>query len=184
VPVEVTLELGKDLIPDAIGSSYKDGVCGVFAKWSDADAISFSFTPAGSVPKSQTAACTGIPPRKVSLALRVRHLSADRADHSQDVTFGTSLGTFEVTNLARGAGGGTKINAPPACFLVSRTGKVSGRGLRFDADNYVGSDDLIRENLGSERIRFYSPTDALAWCEDNSGISLWHVVVDFTVRKL
>ncbi|HEX9165385.1 MAG TPA: hypothetical protein VF862_05715 [Gemmatimonadales bacterium] len=180
VPLEITLAPGTDLIPDGKGS-YRDGVCGVFAKWTDSDAgASLNFVPGSSVPKSQIAACAGIAPRTISLALRVKHLNDDP---HEDVTDGPGSGTFAMNQFAMAVGGGTKINAPPACFLVSRTGKVSGRGLRFDADNYVGSDDLIREDQGNGLWRFYSPPDALAWCEDNSGISLWHVVVDFTAQK-
>jgi hypothetical protein len=172
-PAAVTI-LGGDLVADGQGT-YQDGLCGVYAKWtSGTDGTSFNFVPAG------TSTTCGGTARKVTLVLHTRHL-AD-APHVDDANAPAGSGTFVMDQFATAVGGGTKINAPPACFLVDRRGKVSGRGLRFDADNYAGSDDLIREDQGNGAWRIYSPPEALAWCEDNSGISFWHVTVDLQVQ--
>lgn len=181
-PAQVTIVAG-DLIDDGRGA-YRDGQCGVFAKWTESDAgPSFNFVPAGtSIPSAQVATCGGTTPRAVTLHLHTKHLSD--SPHVDDANSPAGSGVFLMNQFATGAGGGTKINAPPACFLVSRNGRVTGRGLRFDADGYAGSSDLIRENLGNGFWRIHSPEGALAWCEDNSGISLWHVSVDLQVQVL
>jgi hypothetical protein len=181
VPGEVTLVAG-DLVADGKGP-YRDGVCGVSARFTSPAEGLFKLAPsASSIPKSQTAACAGIAPRTATLLLHTRHLNDD--PHLDDSENPAGSGAFGLLNFQPYQGAGTLINAPPACFIVGKSGRVTGRGLRFDADNYAGSDDLIREDLGDGLWRISSPPGALAWCEDNSGISRWHVNVVLLAQVL
>lgn len=181
IPGEVILISG-DLVSDGKGP-YRDGVCGVSARFTNPDAGSFKLSPrAASIPKSQTAACAGIAPRTATLLLHTRHLHDD--PHLDDSDNPAGSGTFGLSSFQTYEVAGTLINAPPACFMVSKSGRVTGRGLRFDVDSYAGSDDLIREDLGGGQWRIYSPPGALAWCEDNSGISRWHVNVELRAQVL
>jgi hypothetical protein len=173
-----------DLTSDGKGE-YRDGVCGVIAYTIPDVEPGFHMSPAGgSIPKSQTAACAGIAPRAATLRLGLQHLSS--TPHVDDPAPAIG-GSFPLGNLASSPLGATKINSGGGvCFHVDRRGSLSGRGLRFDPVNYPGSNSLIRDNLGGGQYHIYSAAypDNIAYCEGDTGITFWHVVVDLNIQVL
>jgi len=185
-PSIMTIEdAGTDLVSDGKGA-YQNNICGV---WSVANLWStgtwgFQLTPAGvSIPKSEKAACTGIAPRTATMRLAVKHLS--NSPHLDDPA-SSAGGIYSVGNLALTYSGGSLFNGPTPCYYVSRNGSLSGKGLRLDSQNYPGSDDLIREDLGNGLWHLYTAPypNNLAYCEGTAGISYWHVVVNVQVQIL
>jgi len=181
--VTTILDAGADLVSDGKGA-YQDNVCGV---WSVANLWStgtwgFQLSPAGiSIPKSERAACTGIAPRTATMRLAVKHLSD--SPHLDDPA-SPDGGTYSLGNLALTYTGGSLFNGPTPCYYVSRNGSLSGKGLRLDSQNYPGSDDLIREDLGNGLWHIHTAPwpDNLAFCEGDTGTSYWHVVVNVQVQ--
>jgi len=170
-----------DMFSDGRGA-YVDGECGVTAvllTQSDGERGSH-FEPTGrSMTAEESAACGG--PRSVTLVMASRHVSWD--PHVDDPS--DSRGPIPVIQAGFGLETGTgKVNAPPVCFLVARNGSVRGRGLRFSPELYPGSSSLDAQRTadGGYLLRTRPFPDNLGWCEENSGISLWHVEMEFTVR--
>lgn len=188
VPIVMTLvDAGTDLVSDGKGA-YQNGVCGVSAVANfDGTAWGFQMSPTGaSIPKSQAVACAGIAPRAGTITLALKHVSdGPLADDHVDVTAGNG-GTFNLQNLALTAAGGSKINGPTPCYHVARNGSLSGLGLRLDSQNFPGSNNLIRDNLGNGLWHIYSAPwpGNMAYCEGDNGVSFWHVVVDIQVQIL
>lgn len=175
-------DAGTDLTGDAKGL-YRDGVCGVWGSWADIVYLA----PAGSsVPRDQKAACSGIAPRTMSLTLRSRHVSDDpHVDVTESPLTG---GVFGVDNVKFGrldAGDPTAtgvVNVPGMCFLTDARGRTSWVGLRFNASNYAGSDDLGKAAVpGGWRFTSRPFPDNLAHCGEGSSAALWHVDLDVTV---
>lgn len=76
------------------------------------------------------------------------------------------------------------VNAGTVCMFVSGNGnKISGKGLRFNPADYVGSDGLNVEKLSATSWRFWTSPypDNKGWCEDDTGIRLVHFDLDVTV---
>ena len=184
-PLAVTLgAAGGDLLSDGKGA-YQSEVCGVNG-WASFDGTNWSFimSPTGSaIPRSEVAACTGIAPRAATMTLATKHLSDNP---HLDETGSIGSGTYNLGNIKLPPLGGTVINAGPACFHITKSGRISGLGLRLDADNYPGSNDLIREDLGGGQWHAYTAPwpNNVAFCEDDTGTSYWHVNVDITISVL
>lgn len=185
LPIAMTFEdAGADLVSDGKGP-YQSNVCGVAAAANlDGTAWGFQMSPRGAnIPKSQTAACAGIAPRSGTIRLTLKHVSD--SPHVDDPA-GSGGGTFSLGNLALTAAGGSKINGPTPCYHVGHNGSLSGLGLRLDSQNFPGSNNLIRENLGNGLWHIYTAPypGNLAYCEGDNGISFWHVVVNIRVQIL
>ena len=60
---------------------------------------------------------------------------------------------------------------------------MSGSGLRFDPVGYPGSSslDVTQTGTNSYHVQTRPYPDNIAYCEDNNGISFWHVVLDVDV---
>jgi hypothetical protein len=113
----------------------------------------------------------------------VKHLSdSPHLDDSAPV----GAGTFALDNVKFDLTGLMVVNATPACHKIGRNGKLTGRGLRFDPVNAAGSNAVMVEDLGGGLWHFFSAPypNNLAYCEDNSGVSFWHVNVDLMVQAL
>ena len=69
------------------------------------------------------------------------------------------------------------------CFNVGRNGRVTGAGLRFDPVGYPGSSSLemTRTASGGYILQSRPWPDNLAFCEDNDGVSFWHVTLALDV---
>ncbi len=170
-------DAGTDLTSDGKGP-YQNNVCGVssVANLWNTGTWGFQMAPnAVRIPKSQAAACAGIAPRAASLRLAVKHLSSTPV-HVDDIA-PVDAGTFALGNLALTSLGGSLFNSAAPCGL---------RGLRLDSQNFPGSNDLIREELGNGLWHLYTaayPAN-LAYCENNGVISYWHVVMSIRVQVL
>lgn len=173
-----------DLMADGKGA-YQNGVCGVYAVANiDASGTGYQMAPRGaSIPKSQAAACAGIAPRGATMRLAVKHVSDN--PHVDDPA-PTDGGTFNLVNIKLAPLGATVINAGPACFHVDRNGRIMGLGLRLDSQNFPGSNNLVRNDLGGGLLHVFTAPypNNVAFCEDDSGVSYWHVVVDLQVQIL
>jgi len=159
---------------------YADGACGVYATIFLDDTRGMS---ANLLPKrdSANAVATCGYAREANVHLLVRHLSDD--PHVDDTS--TPIGEREVFQVGVRLDGGTLLlNTRQACFKILRSGKASGYGLRFNPGAFPGSSpvDVAQLAAGHYRVQTRPYPDNLAFCEDNSGVSFWHVVVDFEVQ--
>lgn len=162
-------DAGLSLVSDGKGT-YQDGVCGSWGSWSND--VMFLAPNNSKIPKSQQASCTGIAPRRATVALAVKHLSDN--PHVDDDQSPTGGGVYEVANVKFGFGSAlaTTINATTA-FCGSA-------GLRFTPVTYPGSSDTIREDLGGGLWHMYTRPwpDNKAYCENNGVVAFWHVSFD------
>ena len=161
-------DAGMSLVSDGKGT-YANGICGVVGVWQDI----MHLAPAeGSIPKSQKAACSGIAPRGATLTLAVRHVTYTPTHVDEYPT----PATYAVQNVkfGFGAAAASTINAAGSCGTV---------GLRFTSVTYPGSNDLNRVDLGGGHWHMYSDAypNNLAYCDNGSGVTYWHVAVDLNV---
>jgi hypothetical protein len=178
-----------DVRSDGSGA-YVDAVCGV-RTWI---VVSSDGSNGGRLlPHESSSSC----PRSVTLRLVSRHVTNDdgNGNHVDDAS--SPLGEFDVGEikmiLSNGVG---VVNAPTpvagnssvtSCFEVSRNGRISGQGLRFDAANFPGSNWLVVETITPNshyRIHTAPYPNDLAYCKNNNGVSFWHVVVDLELQAI
>lgn len=165
------------LTSDGAGA-YTEGECGVDA-WLD-DVVAFMNPTGERVSKDEVCA---VLPRSATVTLAVRHVSDDP---HVDETLGTPL-TGSMTNIKLGhSNGRATINVPLCAITDPKSGKTSGLGLRFNPEHatFPGSDFLAVSDDGTT-LRFTSKPypDNVAGCENEDGVSYWHVDVDVEVVR-
>ena len=170
-----------DVRSDGSGT-YVDGQCGV-GTWITVNSDGSS--GARLYPGIESSSC----PRRGTLRLANWHRGFN-PDGTHDDVSAASLGEFAIREIKLLLhNGATVVNAPTrvdglagtSCFKVGRSGRISGMGLRFDAVNFPGSNSLVVTTLAPHshyRVRTQAYPNNLAYCENDSGISFWHVVVD------
>lgn len=165
------------LTSDGAGA-YSDGECGVDA-WLD-DVAAFMNPTGERVGRNEVC---DVLPRSATVTLAVRHVSDDP---HVDETLATPL-TGSMTNVKLGhSNGRATINVPLCAITDPKSGKTRGLGLRFNPEHasFPGSDFLDVTDDGTT-LRFTSKPypDNVAGCENEDGVSYWHVDVDLEVVR-
>lgn len=165
------------LVSDGEGP-YAEGECGVDA-WLNDD-VAFMNPDGDRVGRDEVCA---VLPRSAAVTLAVRHVSDDP---HVDETLAAPL-TGDLTNIKMGASNGrATINIGALCAFTQQSGKTSGLGLRFNPEHatFPGSDFLDVTDDGTT-LRFTSKPypDNVAGCENEDGVSYWHVDVDVEVVR-
>lgn len=179
--VRLTIQDG-GVLSDGQGS-YVAGECGFAGSFNIAEDLTGANMHLSGDPEGCPAA------RSATLRLLVRHVTDD--PHVDDAT--DPLGEFAIAQfklvLTNNVGvvnaseplPGT--SAPTSCFEVGNSGRKTGRGLRFDAVNFPGSNSLVVTSLGNGawQARTAPYPNNVAYCENDDGISFWHVDMDLVV---
>lgn len=163
--IDVTItDLTPGLRSDDEGT-YIDQDCGV---WAWMDGVAFMNPDAARIPKADQQRCGDG---------RYAWANLDGVDYE---LINIHLRADDPANPTSAVG---TVNASTLCVFVGPSGRTSGKGLRFNPDDFPGSDPLNVEKLSDTSWRFWTSPypDNKGWCEDDTGIHIVNFDLDVTV---